>query len=98
MSAMINKRRWLRASMGVVFALAIGASIVGGNQEANIIRQRNFVPGPSADKPVSIKGRNYYVSDDELFRYQSGRYGFFVGCLILFILIGVAKKFDPDPE
>lgn len=93
---MINKLAVLKCALAVVFFLAIAASLVGSNEEAEIISQRQFLSTPSADKPVTIKGRIYYISDHELFLYQSGRYGFFAGCLVVFFLIGAVKKFDKD--
>jgi hypothetical protein len=85
------KNHAITVATAIVCILSIADSFVVRYQESTILRERQFIPSGLNTKPVEVKGKTYFVSENTFLWYKSSEYGFIGGCVVLVGLIAAAK-------
>ena len=86
--------RLLLASFVVI---ALLASWIGGAQESTILREQMQLPSSSHTEPLEIKGKTYFVTNDQLRLYVWSRRIFVAGCAAaLLLILGMRHNRRPD--
>ncbi len=65
----------------VALIVGLGSSYVSGMAEESVLVEGNTVQRFGKTNALEIKGRTYFVSDDQKYRYEAGR-DVFVGSVL----------------
>lgn len=85
----------VRGGLLVVWIATMGASFVGGSSESQILQERHVAQTSPDQRPIEVKGRIYFVSEAQYIRARGSEWAFIMGCVLLAVLIFVARKQNP---